>query len=155
VDQGEQLASWSGRTRPVAKIDELVGGLLNPQPLGQGGGSSSPAEATARSSSNAISTSSNTTCEDRIEKVSSESGIVTAWQPSFSLVRGPFSYSRHYTAVPDRWIQAEMSRIRPDKDVPCANSTKAPWSPLACKGEHVMAVFVTSCNSAYVVQQRL
>jgi N-acyl homoserine lactone hydrolase len=28
--------------------------------------------------------------------VSSDSGIVTAWQPSFSLVRGPFSYSHHY-----------------------------------------------------------
>jgi hypothetical protein len=29
--------------------------------------------------------------------VSSGSGIVTAWQPSFSLVRGPFSQSHHYT----------------------------------------------------------
>jgi hypothetical protein len=28
--------------------------------------------------------------------VSSDSGIVTAWQPSFSLVRGPFSCLRHY-----------------------------------------------------------
>jgi hypothetical protein len=54
-------------------------------------GSSSPAEATARSSSKAISTWSSTTCEDGIEKVSSGSGIMTAWQPSFSLVRGPFS----------------------------------------------------------------
>jgi hypothetical protein len=30
--------------------------------------------------------------------VSSDSGIVTAWQPSFSLVRGPFSCFRHYIA---------------------------------------------------------
>jgi len=30
--------------------------------------------------------------------VSSDSGIVTAWQPSFSLVRGPFSCLRHYIA---------------------------------------------------------
>jgi hypothetical protein len=30
--------------------------------------------------------------------VSSDSGIVTAWQPSFSLVRGPFSRFHHYIA---------------------------------------------------------
>src|SRR5918994_2767687 len=63
-------------------------------------GSSSPAEATACSSSKAISTWSSTTWEDGIEKVSSESGIMTAWQPSFSLVRGPFSYSRYYRHCP-------------------------------------------------------
>src|SRR5215207_2779827 len=60
-------------------------------------GSSNPALATARWSSKTTSTWSGTTWEDRIEKVSSGSGIVTAWQPSFSLVRGPFSQSHHYT----------------------------------------------------------
>src|SRR5215213_5567171 len=60
-------------------------------------GNSNPALATARWSSKTTSTRSGTTWEDRIEKVSSGSGIVTAWQPSFSLVRGPFSQSHHYT----------------------------------------------------------
>jgi hypothetical protein len=98
VDQGEQLAARVGRARPVPEIDQLVGGLLDPQPLCQGAGSSSPAEATPRSSSKAMSTWSSSTGEDGIEKVSSDSGIVTAWQPSFSLVRGPFSCFRYYIA---------------------------------------------------------
>ena len=38
MDQGEQLAPGTGRTRPLAEIDQLVGGLLDPQPLGQRGG---------------------------------------------------------------------------------------------------------------------
>src|SRR5215218_8944009 len=79
-------------------------------------GNSSPAEATARWSSNAISTWSSSTCEDAIEKVSSDSGIVTAWQPSFSLVRGPFSYSPYYTHCTHRWIQAEAPIVRRMKD---------------------------------------
>ena len=36
VDQGEQLAPGPGRPGSVAEVDELVGGLLDPQPLGQG-----------------------------------------------------------------------------------------------------------------------
>jgi hypothetical protein len=98
VDQGEQLASRVGRARPVAKVDQLVGGLLDPQPLGQGGSQQQPGRGDARSSSNAISTWSSTTCEDGIDKGSSGSGIVTAWQPSFSLVRGTFSRFHHYIA---------------------------------------------------------
>ena len=35
VHQCQQLAPRVGRTRPVAKIDHLVGDLLDPQPLGQ------------------------------------------------------------------------------------------------------------------------
>jgi hypothetical protein len=38
VHQRQQLASRMGRTRPVPKIDHLVGDLLDPQPLGQGRG---------------------------------------------------------------------------------------------------------------------
>jgi hypothetical protein len=91
VDQGEQLAPGAGRARPVPEVNKLVGGLLDPSRSAKVAGSSSPALATARWSSKATSTWSSTTCEDRTEKVSSDSGIMTAWQPSFSLVRGPFS----------------------------------------------------------------
>jgi hypothetical protein len=42
VDHGEQLRSWVGRARPVAEIDQLVGGLLDPQPLGERGGQQQP-----------------------------------------------------------------------------------------------------------------
>jgi hypothetical protein len=37
VDQGQQLPAGVGRTRPLAQVDQLVGGLLGVQPLGQGG----------------------------------------------------------------------------------------------------------------------
>jgi len=38
VDHGEQLAAGMGRAGAVIEVDQLVGGLLDPQPLGQGGG---------------------------------------------------------------------------------------------------------------------
>jgi hypothetical protein len=33
VDQGQQLAAGMRRARPVAQVDQLVGGLLDAQPL--------------------------------------------------------------------------------------------------------------------------
>jgi hypothetical protein len=42
MDQGEQLAPGTGRTRPTAEVDQLVGGLLDPQPLCQRGGQQQP-----------------------------------------------------------------------------------------------------------------
>jgi hypothetical protein len=42
MDQREQLASPVGRARPTAEIDQLVGGLLDSQPLGQGGSQQQP-----------------------------------------------------------------------------------------------------------------
>jgi hypothetical protein len=42
MDQGEQLASGLGRTRPIAEVDEPVGDLLDPQPLRQGRGQQQP-----------------------------------------------------------------------------------------------------------------
>jgi hypothetical protein len=42
MDQGEQLAPGAGRARPLPKIDQLVGGLLDPQPLRQRGGQQQP-----------------------------------------------------------------------------------------------------------------
>jgi len=38
VDQGQQLAAWPVRASPLAQVDQRVGGLLDPEPLGQGGG---------------------------------------------------------------------------------------------------------------------
>jgi len=38
VDQGQQLAAGPVRASPLAKVDQLVGCLLDPQPLGQRGG---------------------------------------------------------------------------------------------------------------------
>jgi hypothetical protein len=37
VDQGQQLAPGPVRASPLAQIDHLIGGLLDAQPLGQGG----------------------------------------------------------------------------------------------------------------------
>jgi hypothetical protein len=37
VDQGQQLAAWPVRARPLAQVDQRIGGLLDPEPLGQGG----------------------------------------------------------------------------------------------------------------------
>jgi hypothetical protein len=38
VHQRQQLAARVGPTRPVPQVDQLVGGLLDPQPLRQRGG---------------------------------------------------------------------------------------------------------------------
>ena len=37
MDQGQQLAAGPVRASPLAQIDQRIGGLLDPQPLGQGG----------------------------------------------------------------------------------------------------------------------
>jgi hypothetical protein len=42
VHQCQQLAARAGPTRPVTKIDQLVGDLLDPQPFGQGCGQQQP-----------------------------------------------------------------------------------------------------------------
>jgi hypothetical protein len=89
-DEQPDLAPDDDHTKEMMLKDQLIGGLLDPQPLGQRR-QRSPAPARARAPSKAMSTWSSTTCVDVIGKASSGSGIVTAWQPSFSLVRGPFS----------------------------------------------------------------
>jgi hypothetical protein len=35
MDQGEQLAAWADCAGPVAQVHQLVGELLDPEPLGQ------------------------------------------------------------------------------------------------------------------------
>jgi hypothetical protein len=42
VYQGEQPAPGAGRPRPVPEIDQLVGALLDPQPLRERGGQQQP-----------------------------------------------------------------------------------------------------------------
>jgi hypothetical protein len=42
VDQGEQLATGPGRSRTITQINELVGELLDPEPLGQRRGQQQP-----------------------------------------------------------------------------------------------------------------
>jgi hypothetical protein len=58
------------RARPLAQIDQRIGGLLDPQPLGQGAASSRPALATAWVSSKQVSSWSRV-WEDPIENVPS------------------------------------------------------------------------------------
>jgi hypothetical protein len=94
VYQGEQLTPWAARPPPVPEIDQLVGALLDPSRSAKIAAGSNPAPATERSSSNATSTWSSTACEDDIETVSSDWGIMPAWQPSFSLVSRAFSSLR-------------------------------------------------------------
>ena len=73
VDQGEQLAPGPGRARTITQINELVGELLDPEPLGQRRGQQQPRGGDGVIVMKATSTVSRTTCEDRIEKVSSDS----------------------------------------------------------------------------------
>jgi hypothetical protein len=101
MDQSEQLAAGVGRARPAPQIEQLVGRLLDPSRSASVAGSSRPAKATERWSSKVMSTWSSTTWEDGIEKVSSDSGSMTAWSPSFSVVRRPFSSLRHDRAPPN------------------------------------------------------
>jgi hypothetical protein len=68
VDQGQQLAAGMRRARPVAQVDQLVGGLLDAQPLGRVAASSRPALATAWVSSKQMSSWSRV-WEDAIENV--------------------------------------------------------------------------------------
>jgi hypothetical protein len=42
VDQGQQLAAWPVRARPLAQVDQRIGGLLDAQPLGQRGRQQQP-----------------------------------------------------------------------------------------------------------------
>ena len=70
VDQGQQLAAGPVRAGPLAQVDHLIGGLLDPQPLGQGAASSRPALATAWVSSKQLSSWSRV-WEDPIENVPS------------------------------------------------------------------------------------
>ena len=42
VDQGQQLAAGPGRASQLAQVDQLIGGLLDAQPLGQGGRQQQP-----------------------------------------------------------------------------------------------------------------
>jgi hypothetical protein len=101
MHQRQQLAPGLGRPRSVAEVDQLVGDRLDSQPLGQRGGQQQASLRDGPRIIEAISTWSSTTWEDGIEKGSSGSGIVTAWQPSFSLVRGPFSSSAHHHRITD------------------------------------------------------
>jgi hypothetical protein len=42
VDQGQQLAPRMGGAGPLAQVDQRIGGLLDAQPLGQGGRQQQP-----------------------------------------------------------------------------------------------------------------
>jgi hypothetical protein len=42
MDQGEQLAAWADCAGPVAQVHQLVGELLDPEPLGQRRGQEQP-----------------------------------------------------------------------------------------------------------------
>ena len=69
VDQGQQLAPRMGRAGPLAQVDQLVGGLLDAQPLASVAGSS-PALALGWVSSKRVSSWSRV-WEDVIENLPS------------------------------------------------------------------------------------
>jgi hypothetical protein len=70
VDQGQQLAPGPVRARPLAQIDQRIGGLLDPSRSARVAASSRPALATAWVSSKQVSSWSRV-WEDPIEKVPS------------------------------------------------------------------------------------
>jgi hypothetical protein len=119
VDQGQDLGPRVGRARPVAEVDQLVGGLLHAQPLGQGRGQQQPG---ARDRVLVIEGDIDLVEGDvrgSHRKGASDSGIMTAWQPSFSLVRGPFHNPGALNRSPHRWIQVEVAvlRLAPDGSI--------------------------------------
>jgi hypothetical protein len=70
VDQGQQLAAGLRRARPVAQVDQRIGGLLSmPTRSASVAASSRPALATAWVSSKQVSSWSRVWGEDAIEKV--------------------------------------------------------------------------------------
>jgi hypothetical protein len=109
VHQRQQLAARVGPTRPVTKIDHLVGDLLDPQPLGQGCGQ----QQSGAGDRTLVVEGDVDLVQDHVRgwprKGVLRLGIVTAWQPSFSLVRGPFHHQPITTASPTRWIQAQAT----------------------------------------------
>jgi hypothetical protein len=98
------------RARPVAEIDQLVGGPLNPQPLGKDRGQQQPSVRDGSGSSNAISTWSKSTWEDRIEKVPPAGDEWLVSQPPSSQVRRPFHNPDRLSTSPHRWIKAKKGR---------------------------------------------
>jgi hypothetical protein len=90
VDQGQQLAAGPGRAGPLAQVDQGIGGLLDAQPLGQGGRQQQPRVGDGVGVVEQVSSWSRV-WEDPIEKVPSWSGIRQLWQAPFSQARGPFS----------------------------------------------------------------
>jgi hypothetical protein len=68
VDQGEQLAPWAAAPGRSSKSASWSAACSIPSRSASVAGSSSPAPATERSSSNATSARSSTTCDDDTEK---------------------------------------------------------------------------------------
>src|SRR5215218_3857337 len=93
-------------------------------------GSSSPACATARGSSNAISTWSMTTWEDRIEKVppARDEWLSRSRHPPRS--GGPFHNPGRLNTSPHRWIKAEVKRT-PSGDQSLEHQGKHPQQAFA------------------------
>jgi hypothetical protein len=91
VQQGEHLAARPVGTRTVAKVDQLIDGGLDPQPLSQRGGQEQPGAGTPWLSSKQLSSWS------RGGRMPSRKCLLLwAWplsQAPFSQFRGPFSYS--------------------------------------------------------------
>jgi hypothetical protein len=109
-------------------------------------GSSSPALATERRSSNATATWSSATCKMASKKASSGAGIMTACQPSFSLVRGPFSQSAHHRrSITDSvergsvWACSRPARARSRSGPGGAGSSALPGRSVASPGRRPAA----------------
>jgi len=85
----------------VVRVDELVGGLLDPRPLPKGHRQQQPG---AGNGALVVKGDLDLVQHDlrgRIEKVSSSSRIMAAWQPPLSLVRGPCSQQADHHRASD------------------------------------------------------
>jgi len=90
VDQRQQLAARVGRAWLAAQVDQLVGGLLDAQPLGQGGGQQ---QAGVGDGVGVVEADVELVqgVGDPIEKSPPGLGTRQLWQAPFSQARGPFS----------------------------------------------------------------
>jgi hypothetical protein len=110
VHHRQDLAARSGGTGPLAEVDQLVGGLLDPEPVSERGG-----QQQARIGDHAlvIERDMDLVQHDRRGSHRRVPPAQAEWlgsQPPSSQARRPFSQSRPPNQRPRRWIEAQRTR---------------------------------------------
>ncbi len=111
VDQGQQLAAGPVRASPLAQIDQRIGGLLDPEPLGQGG-RQQPGIGEGVGVVKAAVELAPGGWRTSIENLPSWSGIRQLSQTLFSQVKGPLSESNGNHSMTGTVHSGERGGIR-------------------------------------------
>jgi hypothetical protein len=111
VDQVSSLRPRMGRASPLAQVDELIGGLLDPEPLGQGG-RQQPGIGDGAGVVKAAVELAPGVGRTSIENLPSWSGTRQLSQTLFSQVKGPFSESNGNHSMTGTVHSGERGGIR-------------------------------------------